>query len=795
MLDSLDRRTEELAKLNRQLQARIEEQRRVEKALRESEERFRATFNQAAVGIAHVAVDGRWLLVNEKLCDIVGYAREELLKLTFQDITHPDDLAPDLEFVRRLLAGEIPTYSMEKRYRHASGSWVWVNLTVALMRGAAGEPKYFISVLEDITSRKKGEQELRESRERLQVALQAAKMITWEADLATGQLSQSEETRELFGLPPGSLSRSLEEWLSHVHPEDRPGVLRVLEDAIRSCAPCQLEYRVIWPDGTTHWISAWGTILCDEAGKASQVRGVAMDVTERKQIEEQLRRQAEQLRSVVDHVIDGIVTIDERGTIESFNPAAEKLFGYNRSEVIGRNVKMLMPDPYHSQHDGYLSNYLRTGQAKIIGIGREVVGQRRDGSTFPMELAVSEFHIGPRRFFTGIVRDITERKRLEGELRHRLDELAETDRHKDEFLAMLSHELRNPLAPIRNAVQILGLIPSPEPTLAWSRDVIGRQVQHLTRLVDDLLDVSRITRNMIQLRKEPVALATIVARAVEAVRPLLDARKHELTVRVPSELILLEADPVRLTQVLVNLLSNAAKYTDESGLVTLTVERQGSETMLRVRDTGIGIPPELLPKVFDLFTQADRSLDRSQGGLGIGLTLVRRLVELHGGTVRAFSEGPGKGSEFVVRLPVLDAAPPVPHEDNGHREARLSPGRRILIVDDNADAAETLALLLRLNGHDVQTALDGPAAVEAARAFQPDVALLDIGLPGMDGYEVARRLRREPGLKDVRLVAVTGYGREEDRLRSREAGFDHHLTKPVEPCVLLKLLPDGPTGP
>jgi signal transduction histidine kinase/CheY-like chemotaxis protein len=375
----------------------------------------------------------------------------------------------------------------------------------------------------------------------------------------------------------------------------------------------------------------------------------------------------------------------------------------------------------------------------------------------------------------------------------------EADRHKNEFLSMLAHELRNPLAPIRNAVHILRLRGGSGPETHALHDLIDRQVQQLVRLVDDLLDLSRITRGKIRLQTEVADMAGIVARAVETSRPLLDARRHDLTVSLPPEPLRLHGDPVRLAQVLSNLLNNSAKYTEEGGRVWLTVERKEAEpgdgaapswVEMRVRDTGVGIPPEMLASIFDLFTQVDHSLDRSQGGLGIGLTLVHRLVEMHGGRVQAFSGGPGQGSEFIVRLPALAAEPAGP---NG---AARQPGRprrcRVLVVDDNVDGAESLALLLRVAGHDVRISHNGPAGLTEAAAFHPEVVLLDIGLPGMDGYEVARRLQEQPDLPRPLLVAVTGYGQDEAVRRSRAAGFDHHIVKPADPAALASLFASLP---
>jgi signal transduction histidine kinase/ActR/RegA family two-component response regulator len=366
--------------------------------------------------------------------------------------------------------------------------------------------------------------------------------------------------------------------------------------------------------------------------------------------------------------------------------------------------------------------------------------------------------------------------------------LQEADRRKDEFLAMLAHELRNPLAPVRNGLYILRMPNADGTARARVVQMMEQGVQSLVRMVDDLLDVSRITRGKIQLRKEIVHLATAVGHAVEMVRPLVEAQQHILSVALPPEPICLEADPTRLEQVLCNLLNNAARYTQPGGRIDLTVERERGVVVVRVRDTGIGIAAELLPRVFDLFTQADHSLARSQGGLGIGLTLVRKLVEMMGGTVTARSEGLGRGSEFVVRLPML---PPAVRAANGHPKADAALHQRtlrVLVVEDVAEVADMLILLLQFWGHDVRAVQDGASALIAARTYQPDVILLDLGLPGLDGYDVARQLRQEPSLGKPLLIAVTGYGSEDDRRRTREAGFDHHLIKPVDPDALRAVL-------
>ncbi|MDB6042659.1 MAG: response regulator [Gammaproteobacteria bacterium] len=395
--------------------------------------------------------------------------------------------------------------------------------------------------------------------------------------------------------------------------------------------------------------------------------------------------------------------------------------------------------------------------------------------------------------------EVTERTRVELVLK-------EADRHKDEFLAMLAHELRNPLAPIHNAIQLMRRKQLGDPQVVWSRDIIERQVVHLTRLVDDLLDVSRITRGKINLNKEVIELKTLVARTVEIAQPLIEERGHTLTVAVPDRMLAVLGDPTRLTQALGNVLGNAAKYTEGGGRITLSVTAIGAEVEIRVRDSGIGIPAELMPMIFKLFTQLDRTSGPAQSGLGIGLALVQRLVEMHGGSVSAHSEGLGRGSEFVIRLPLFlgEAASsgqnlrssntPSGLEQSMINGEAIRTQRRILVADDNNDALESLATLLQLSGHEVFTAPNGAAALEAAERQRPEVALLDIGMPKLDGYEVARRIRAAPWGQRITLVALTGWGQDSDRRRSQEAGFDSHLVKPLDLDKLTDLLAGLPSS-
>ena len=544
-------------------------------------------------------------------------------------------------------------------------------------------------------------------------------------------------------------------------------------------------------DGTEVPVDGSGAPIRDAGGNISGVVLVFRDVAERRRSEDVVRASESRYRRLFETAQDAILILEaETGTILDANPYLLELLGYRREELIGRPVREIgLPQDHETAA-------LRQLQEQG-GVRHETLSlETRRGERIDVELVSNSYEVDQQRVIQCNLRDITERRRAEAALQASADQLAEADRRKDEFLAMLAHELRNPLAPIRNSLAILQFNGKVDPELQWTWDVVERQLRQLTRLVDDLLDVSRITRGKVQLQKETVDIADIMNRAAEEARPFIDARGLELTVTLPSPPLRLEADSMRLTQVLNNLLNNAAKYTEAGGQIALMAERQDDHAVLRVRDTGVGIAADFLPHVFELFSQQDRSLARSHGGLGVGLTLVRNLVEMHDGRVEAFSGGPGRGSEFVVRLPlpaqaVLPSRPGPPASEPPGAES----GRRILIVDDSVDAAETLAVLLRRFGHEVSIAHEGPGGLEAARREAPEVALLDIGLPGMDGLEVARRIRLDSRLAHVFLIALTGYGRNEDHRRSEAAGFDAHLVKPVDLERLLNLLTRPRTTP
>ncbi|AME28196.1 hybrid sensor histidine kinase/response regulator [Burkholderia sp. PAMC 26561] len=503
------------------------------------------------------------------------------------------------------------------------------------------------------------------------------------------------------------------------------------------------------------------------------------DITERRQAESALRASEVQYRRLFQSAMDGILILDAITLkIIDANRFITDLLGYSQDELLGKELWQI---GFFRDKRGSQAVYQELQEQGYVRYDHLPL-ETKDGKTADVEFISNVYLADNRAVAQCNIRDISERSKLEQTLQAQTESLADLHHRKDEFLAMLSHELRNPLAPISNAVRLLRLYRNEDPVQQRARIIIERQVIQLTRLVDDLMEVSRITTGRIQLRCEIVAMSAIVEHAVETTRPLMDQRKQELEVSVPLEPIWLYADADRMEQVAVNLLANAAKYTDEGGHIGLSVKREGDECVMRLRDTGVGIAPELLPHVFDLFTQAERSLARSRGGLGIGLALVQRLVEMHGGRVEVHS-ALGKGSEFVVRLPVAAQPadpllkPPLLHGQTADVAPR---GLKVLVVDDNVDTADSLTLLVELLDHDVRTAYDGLTALDIAIQYRPNVALLDIGLPGIDGYEVATRIRKQAGLEGMVLVAITGYGQESDRQLATQAGFDHHLVKPVD---------------
>jgi signal transduction histidine kinase/AmiR/NasT family two-component response regulator len=558
------------------------------------------------------------------------------------------------------------------------------------------------------------------------------------------------------------------------------------------------------------------------AGQILGASKIARDITQRRRAEETLRRQSERLRllweaagvllaadgpeamlrgllckigphlgvdAYLNYMVndsgDGLRLSSSEGvSVETARQIAQLELGQDICGAVALDRRPVVATHIQQSADPKLQ------LAKSLGIRAYacnplLVGNRLLGTLSFASRLKDQFDAEEVAFIETICHYVTvayERLRL-------LDELKAADRRKDEFLAILAHELRNPLAPIRSAVEVLHLKGSAAPEARWSRQVIDRQLEHLTRLVDDLLDVSRITRNKLELRRSRIGLTEVIAGAVESSRPLIEQCGHELTVSLPPEPVYVEGDLVRLTQVFLNLLNNAAKYTERRGRIRLVAERQGHTVIVRVTDTGVGIPGDQLPHLFEMFYQVDRSLERAQSGLGLGLSLVRWLVEAHGGRVEARSEGSGKGSEFVVHLPVfIGEAESLPAQQPGVRDQASTTGLRIVVADDNRDSADLFAMFLRLIGNDVYTAYDGVRAVEEAERVRPDAVLLDIGMPRLNGEDACRRIRATPWGSNVVLIAVTGWDQEENRRRIIDAGFDAHLIKPVDPGAVMELL-------
>jgi len=484
-----------------------------------------------------------------------------------------------------------------------------------------------------------------------------------------------------------------------------------------------------------------------------------------------ITRDVSQERQTVDYLeglMEGFVAYDGAWVMTYMNAAGERLLNRRRRDVLGKTWHQAFPHAVGNPVDHMYQRVMRTRVAERMEYFYAHYGRWLEISASPVSTG------GVAVYF----RDISDRMKAFTELKSATERLRDADRRKDEFLATLAHELRNPLAPIRNGLHLLRMVDRSSEAAEQARAMMERQMSHLVRLVDDLLEVSRITRGKLDLRRESVELAGIVGSAVDTSRPVIEAAGHTLQVDLPPETITLNADPVRLAQVLANLLNNAAKYTPQGGTIRLQVRREGGDALISVRDSGVGIAPDMLERVFDMFTQLDST--RAQGGLGIGLTLAKSLVELHGGRIQAESGGAGKGSEFVVRLPLLGAHKPATR--SAREGAAVLPSarsRRILVVDDNVDAAQSLGMLLRQMGHEVDVAHDGQAAVDAARSRRPQLLFLDLSMPGLDGLAVARRLRAEPELRALRIYALTGRGQDDDRRRAREAGFDGHLVKPL----------------
>ncbi|MEW4567045.1 PAS domain S-box protein [Tautonia sp. JC769] len=715
----------------------------------------------------------RWSGQAEKL---FGWTAAEVLGKRIDEIPLLFEDREQVEGIRdRLLDPASRFVVAQNRNRSRAGderSCEWYN---SVLHDESGRMVAVLSLVLDVTERRRIEERLRSERERVQLVADAVPALMSYIDKYAYYAMNNRSYETWFAV---RREDALGKHMRDVLGENAWETLIPHVEAVLTGKVVNYEAEVPYREGGTRWINA--TYIPD-VGEGGEVRGFVAhvtDITERHQREEQLRESEARFRQLAEAMPQIVWVTDREGKVTYLSRHWEAYTGTSIEQGMGdRWIDCVHPDDRPA--------LLRTWHASIregSPYRAEYRLRDRDGvDRWHMDLGVPVYDATGRvlRWY-GSITDIDEPKRL-------AEALQDADRRKDEFLATLAHELRNPLAPIRHAVALLRRQGPPDPELMAHRDVIDRQIANMARLLDDLLDVSRITRNKLELRRERIDLQAIVRMAVETSRPLIEVGGHALVVDVPPGPIMLDADPTRLSQVIANLLNNAAKYSDSSGTITLSAREGDGGVEVSVRDTGIGIDEEHLGRIFEIFSQVEPALHRSQGGLGIGLALVKGLVHLHGGSVEARSDGVGTGSEFLIHLPVAG-----PLESPRPAVAPEEPGdfafARLLLVDDHQDAARTLGKLLTLSGLEVQLAYDGASAIERVATFQPEVVVLDIGLPDMDGYEVARRIRKQPGGPARTLIALTGWGQESDRLRSLEAGFDTHLVKPVDPEELIALL-------
>jgi PAS domain S-box-containing protein len=783
-------------------------------------------FEAASLGFHWIGSDGIILGANQAELDLLGYSKEEFIGRNIAEFHVEREVIEDI--LRRLEAGEV-VRNREASMRCKDGSikHVLIDSSVLWNDGRCVRIRCFTL---DITDRRRAE----EAQARLAAIVESSQDAIVGKTLEGRIVSWNASAEQLFGYRADEVIGKSITML--IPPDLQFEELAILEKLRHGERIDHYETVRVGKDGRRIEVSLSISPIRDGAGRVIGASKIARDITLRKRDEQRLATQYGVTQALaesatlgdaasrilyavcghlgwkvgvlwyVDRLIQGLrcaqvyhrpniqIPEFERSTRESVFERGIGLPG--RVWETGKPVwiRDVVTDFNFPLATVASAEGLHAGLGLPITLNQEVLGVME---FFSEEIRQPEPDvIDMMNAIAGQIGQFIERKRVEESLRttaaenaRLLASLQETDQRKDEFLAMLAHELRNPLAPIRNAVQIIRRKGLPVPELQWSTEVIHRQVSQMSRLVDDLLDISRITRGKVEMRKETVDLSEVLNSALEVSRPLIEKWGHKLTISLPPHPVRLFADPTRLTQVFLNLLNNAAKYTDQGGHIELKAELDGGAVVVTVKDNGIGIAPEMLPRIFEPFAQVDRSLARAQGGLGIGLTLVQRLLAFHGGSIEARSEGPGKGSEFVARIPL--AYGPEAGASAGEspkNSASAFPSRRILIVDDNKDAADSLGMLMRMLGHEVHTAHDGLEAVGAAATFQPEVVLLDIGLPKLNGYEAAVRIREQKGCAGVRLIALTGWGQSEDRRRSQEAGFDYHLTKPVEIALLQEML-------
>lgn len=704
------------------------------------------------------------LVVNPPL----GIAQSEMIGRRDEDFLDAADAAKLTELKRQLLESGKPL-RVEISLVSRSGTIERFDGTYVPRRNGSGQVDGLIGYVRNVTDRWKWEETLRQTLGDLRRSQRAARIGSYRFEFERGSWTSSETMDEVLGIGR-DYARTAETWAALIHPEDRDALARYVTDEVLSkWGRYDREFRVVRPaDGSEIWVHGWGEVERDSVGKAIAMFGCIQDISERKEAEERFKL-------VANATFEGISVI-EQGQIILANEQLAEMFGYGKGELLGKlAIDFVAPESR--------ANVVRRFADGDAGPS-EFVGLRKDGTRFTAEVRSRLTGKAGSSLRVSAIRDVSERKVVEETLR-------DADRRKDEFLAMLSHELRNPLAPIRSSLYVLDRSAPGGERARRAQAIIGRQVGHLARLVDDLLDVTRITRGKIELRRERLDLVDLVSRTAEDFRSAFADAGVLLEVQCPATPFWVQGDRTRLAQVVGNLLQNAAKFSPPESRTVLSLAEDSlrGRAFLEVEDQGRGIEPSILPRVFEPFTQAETTLDRSRGGLGLGLSLVKGLVEMHGGTVEARSAGLGRGATFTVTLPLDPAGAVKPSEV---AFAVCTTSRRILVIEDNADAAEALRDALELAGHKVTVELHGPDGIRAARSFQPDVILCDIGLPEMDGFAVARALRASPDLGPFLLVALTGYAQPEDVEKAKEAGFDLHLAKPPTMEKLAEVLQRAP---
>ncbi|MFO1021904.1 MAG: ATP-binding protein [Planctomycetales bacterium] len=811
----------------RKLEAEIAERQRTEADQRQKAEELRVTLASIADAVITTDASGRVSYLNNVAERLTGWTLSQAIHQPLPNVFHIVDeqtrTVIENPAERALLHGSIVGLAAHTLLISREGEEYSIDDSAAPIRDASGRVIGTVLVFRDVSERKRHEQESQLQRQRLELAQSAGRIGSFEWDIQTGSVEWSPMEEELYGLAPGGFGGSFEHWRQAVHPEDRDRAEAAVRHAVAEKFELRTEFRIIRPDGAVRWIAAQGKVFDDERGHPKRMVGVNLDITPSKLAELRIRLLWEaaavllstdepdaMLRQLFAKIgphlkLDTYFNymVDEEGdglALESCmgipREMARGIMRLSYGQAICGTVA-LTREPIVATHiqEG---NDPKAELVKSLGIRCYachplLAGNKLLGTLSFASRTRDEFDDDEIDFLRTICRYVTtayERLQL-------IRQLQDADRRKNEFLATLAHELRNPLAPIRNGLQVIKLTESSGETAEAARSMMERQVDHMVHLIDDLLDLSRISRGKLVLRKQRIELGTVIKSALETCQPLVQQFRHQLTTSQPATPIWVEADPVRLAQALGNLLSNAAKYSEPGGKISLTVHREGDLARVSVKDSGVGIPMQMLPRIFDMFTQVDQTLEKSHGGLGIGLTIVKQLIELHGGTIEARSDGPGQGSEFSLALPTISAptAAQTPSGEDSDSHTVLSEKRRILVVDDNQDSAHSLAALLRFTGMEVQTAHDGFQAVERAGEFRPEMILLDIGMPGMNGYDTCRRLREAAWGQEIFIVAMTGWGQDEDRERSEQAGFDMHLVKPVEFRQLQSLIADLKSEP